>query len=265
MRRRAPKSGRPWAPSMGFWTSGAGSPPRRKAVVDAARSTRVEHACRPRSKWDVLNDLDAGRCARTAPHWYLAGRPDAPTRSAAACALGGPHGAPRPAASTSGRPCWRSRARFDVGDFKNRRQLFLPSRRRPLGSSSERCCRGRPAPVRAHLAGPAFFSVWALSGDTGSAVRGAVDLGRRCRPRPGASNHMQPAHGTRAPEHRTGSGSAQLDWAAWGDRRRQQNQPGAQRGLRIPRMVSLSRWEARASRLTDGGEDNRVNAGPEGA
>jgi hypothetical protein len=148
----------------------------------------VEGVCRPRSKWDVLNELDEGRCDRTAPHWYLASRPDVPTRSAAACALGGPHGTPRPPTSTPGGPCWRSGSRFDVGNVKkNRRQLFLPSRRRPLGYSSERCCRGQPAPVRAHLAGPVFFLSGRRPATPGlSRPRSAAPRSARRGPRIGA-------------------------------------------------------------------------------
>ena len=236
----------------------------------------MEGVCRPRSKWDVLNELDEGRCDRTAPHWYLASRPDVPTRSAAACALGGPHGTPRPPTSTPGGPCWRSGSRFDVGNVKkNRRQLFLPSRRRPLGYSSERCCRGQPAPVRAHLAGPVFFLSGHRPATPGlsrprstapwSAMRGSVILRRRCYRRPGESNYTQPAHGTRAHEHGPGSVYAQLDRDAWGNRRRQQNQLRGQRGLRVSRRVGFFRWEARPGHRTDGDEGNQVNVRTEAA
>jgi hypothetical protein len=76
------------------------------------------------------------------------------------------------------------------------------------------------------LGWPRFFSVWAPSGDTGSeqievrctSIRDArsANWGMGCRRRPGESNHVQPAHGTRAHEHGAGLIDAQLDWAAWG-------------------------------------------------
>ena len=76
------------------------------------------------------------------------------------------------------------------------------------------------------LGWPRFFSVWAPSGDTGSeqtevrctSIREArsANWGMGCCRRPGESNHVQPAHGTRAHEHGAGLIDAQLDRAAWG-------------------------------------------------
>jgi len=125
------------------------------------------------------------------------------------------------------------------------------------------------------LGWPRFFSVWAPSGDTGSeqievrctSIRDArsANWGMGCRRRPGESNHVQPAHGTRAHEHGPGSVYAQLDRDAWRNRRRQQNQLRGQRGLRVSRRVGFFRWEACPGHRTDGGEGNQVNVRTEAA